>query len=108
VLIEPGADDLSFRVGDIRPGYTPFAILFELIKKTAQETVLERHFRRFRHQKRVLHKRVSREGPDYILKAESPKHAAREDQRGSVSQSAQKTSILFGLAAAGIKKGCAE
>lgn len=49
MLIEPGADDLSFRIGDIRPGYTPFAILFELIEKTAQETVLERHFKKFHH-----------------------------------------------------------
>jgi hypothetical protein len=47
VLIEPDMDDLSFRVNNVQPRYTLFTILIKLIKKMAQETILERHLRRF-------------------------------------------------------------
>jgi hypothetical protein len=49
MLIKLGVDNLSFRVSDVRPRYTPFTILIKLIKKIAQEIILERHLGRFYH-----------------------------------------------------------
>ena len=71
MLLEPDVDDLSFRVGGIRPRYIPLTVLFELIEETAPKTVPERHLGRFYRQERILQERGS-EGLHYISKTQSP------------------------------------
>jgi hypothetical protein len=86
VLVEPGVDDLSIRAGDI--WNTLCAVLFQVIKKMAQETVFKRHLESFHNQERVLQVRRSRRLHDISTGRVTSACRWRRPMDGSVGQSA--------------------